>query len=301
MPHKPVLIREAIERLALRPGARVLDGTFGRGGHSCAILEKIRPGGVLIALDQDPEALAWGKQIFEKASDVHLVRGNFRNADRVLEELHIDGLDAVIIDIGVSSDQLEEGRRGFSFEREGPLDMRMNPDEGSPASDLVRDLSKDELALILTQFGEERQARRFAEAIVSARETKEILTTGDLAAVIENSLPRGLQFKKGRRPSWARHHPATRVFQALRIAVNDELGALRQGMLKFWEVLKPGGRLVIISFHSLEDRIVKYQFRDWIQSGTGRLVEKKPLTPTDEEIRDNSRSRSAKLRVVEKI
>lgn len=293
-------MKEAVERLALANGFKVLDGTFGDGGHSAAILEKIRPDGLLIGLDQDAEAIERGNRRFERQKDIILIQENFRNADIVLDRLNIGFLDAVILDVGISSVQLDSGERGFSFEHDGPLDMRMNRDQGPSAADLVQDLSRQELERIFFEYGEEPKARRFAAMIEEARRTRQIRSTADLAEVIERALPPGLRFKKGHRPSWARRHPATRVFQALRIAVNDELGALREALPKLWGRLKMGGRMAVISFHSLEDRIVKHQFREWCRSGGGRLIDKKPVTASEEEVADNSRARSAKLRVIAK-
>jgi 16S rRNA (cytosine1402-N4)-methyltransferase len=297
--HKPVLVQEVLEALNLNSNAIVVDGTLGNGGHSSKILERLGPNGRLVALDQDPASL---ERCRELASDPRVVlqHENYRNLGEVLKRLHISGVDAVLLDVGFSSNQIEDETRGFSFDRPGPLDMRMNPDNPVSAKDLVNDLSEEELEKIFRDYGEESRARQFAKVIVQERRQSLIETTDRLASVIEKVLfPYGL--KRGKRPQWARRHPATRVFQALRIAVNDELGALSSGLLDIWNHIKPGGRFAVITFHSLEDRIVKHQFKNWAQSGEGKLINKKIISPKREEMIDNPRSRSAKLRSVEKL
>ena len=299
MPHKPVLLQEAVESLRLRPGFVAMDATLGGGGHAAEMLRRIRPGGRLIGVDRDPAAIERCRKILQ-GSDVSLCRANYSQAAEVLDSLNIDFVDGVILDAGFSSDQLEDAGRGFSFECEGPLDMRMDPGIQKTAKDLIYDLSKSEMEALFRSYGEERWAKRFAERICDARERMAINSTLDLAGVIESAMPAAMRFKKGQRPPWARHHPATRVFQALRIAVNDELGSLAQALPAAWKRLRPGGRLAVISFHSLEDRIVKRQFKEWSVRKEGTLVFKKPVLPSEEEIRENPRARSAKLRVVEK-
>ncbi len=300
MLHKPVLLQEALQSLNLKPGAVVLDGTLGSGGHSHEIARVIGPGGRLIAMDQDADAINRCKEKLASFPWVEFQQANFRNADLILNSLKINGLDAALLDIGFSSDQLEDARRGFSFERPGPLDMRMNTAGHVTAADLVRDLSQVELEHLFIRYAEERWARKIAQKISEVRKQKEIRTTDELVRTIELALPRAYSYPPGRRPPWARHHPATRVFQALRIAVNDELESLTEALPKLFEKLKPGGRLSVITFHSLEDRIVKHQFKEWSQLKTGVLVTKKPLEPSEEEIERNPRSRSAKLRTIEK-
>jgi 16S rRNA (cytosine1402-N4)-methyltransferase len=279
---------------------RVLDGTLGGGGHAAEILKKIGPQGRYIALDQDPQALERCRARFENISNMMLYHENFRNAAMILDVLNLSHVDAVILDIGFSSDQLDDTARGFSFEREGPLDMRMNPAGRLTARHLVNDLSQQELEHIFRAYGEERRSRQFAAAICQARRARPIETTTQLVDVLLHVLPAAFRAPKGRRPSFARRNPTTRVFQALRIAVNDELKALEEALPKLWERVRPGGRMGIITFHSLEDRIVKNNFRDLERQQKAKRVNKKPIVPSREEIEDNSRARSAKLRVIEK-
>ena len=301
MRHNPVLLKEVLEHLDVQPGDVVLDGTLGSGGHAEAILGKIGPAGRLIGLDQDPDAIARCRKLFGEDPRVMLVHENFRNLKKVFPELGVTAFDAALLDIGTSSEQLADEKRGFSFQTKGELDMRMNPEIGCKAAELIAEMPEEKLANLIYEYGEERASRRFAHAIVEARRHQSIQTTEDLINVIEQSLPRGLQFQKGHRPSWARRHPATRVFQALRIAVNDELNALRDGMAGVFEHLAKGGRFGVISFHSLEDRIVKQQFRKWDDEEQGKLIFRKPIVANRSEIIDNPRARSAKLRVIEKI
>ena len=302
MPHKPVLLQEVLQCLNLKPGAFVADGTVGSGGHALEILKAIGPGGRLIGVDQDPAAISRCRDLLKSFPQASLHTGNFLCLDKMLEGLNIHSVDAVLLDVGLSSDQLQEPARGFSFDAEGPLDMRMDPEAAVSARQLVNRLSEGELEKMFREYGQERWAKRFAHGIVNERRVKPLETTGDLARVISKSLPGGFHAsKKARRPSWARRHPATRVFQALRIAVNDELGVLERGLPAIWSRIKPGGRFAVITFHSLEDRIVKNCFRDWSRKGEGRLVTKKPVTPSPEERMGNPRSRSAKLRAIEKL
>ena len=299
MSHKPVLVEEVLGALHLRPDSVAVDGTLGSGGHSAKILEALGPAGRLIALDQDPASL---ERCREMAKDprVSLHHENYRNLEKVLKRLNLSFVDAVLLDVGFSSDQIEDPARGFSFDRPGPLDMRMNPEHEVSAQELVNRLPEADLEKIFREFGEESRARQFAAAICFERKRSLIETTDQLAGIIEKVLfPYGL--KQGRRPHWARRHPATRVFQALRIAVNDELGALQEGLLNIWKHLRKGGRFAVISFHSLEDRIIKNQFRNWARLGEGKLINKKIISPSRKEMIDNPRSRSAKLRSVEKI
>ena len=301
MPHKPVLLQEALQCLDLKSGATVMDGTLGSAGHALEILKQIGSKGRLIGFDQDPAAIARCREILKDfQGQISLHPENFRNAGEILESLNIPALDAVILDVGLSSDQLEDAVRGFSFDRSGPLDMRMDPRAPNSARDLVNDLSEEELEKLFRELGEERWARRIAGNIFRERAKQPIETTDDLVRVIEEALPRRTRFRKGSRPVWARRHPATRAFQALRIAANDELGALREGLPAVWRKIKPGGRLAVITFHSLEDRIVKFQFRSWAQTEGAVILTKKPVTATREEAAANPRSRSAKLRAVEK-
>lgn len=291
--HKPVLIESVLSHLKLKAGLIVLDATIGSGGHGEAILKAIAPGGFLIGLDQDEEAIRRSKERLEKIGGrFSLQHFNFRDLDLAVSALHIRYVHAVLLDVGVSSDQLEEGKRGFSFQKEGPLDMRMDLTKELTAEHLVMGLSLKELTSIFRQFGEERYAGKIAQAIVTRRQQAPIKTTTALKTLIERAVPQ--KYRAGK------IHPATRVFQALRIAVNDELEALREALPKAFDHLESGGRLAVISFQSLEDRIVKQFFVKQKTLGTGTIVTKKPIRPTDQEIEENLRSRSAKLRVLER-
>ncbi len=285
--HKTVLLNEAIEGLNLDSSKVVIDGTFGGGGHSRKICDTY-PGINIIAIDQDQGALERGKELM-KGCNVTFLHRNFRE----LADLEAD---AILLDIGLSSDQLDNSGRGFSFLKDEPLLMTMkeNPSsEDLTAYDVVNTWEEKSLADIIFGYGEEKFSRKIAKAIVDAREMAEIKTTFDLVKVIEGAV--GKAYKR------QRIHPATRTFQALRIAVNDELGALTMGLRNGFEVLKSGGRLAVISFHSLEDRIVKKFFKAKVDEGEGKLVNKKIILASPEEIKNNSRSRSAKLRIIEKI
>jgi 16S rRNA (cytosine1402-N4)-methyltransferase len=294
--HKPVLLTETIANLNLQEGSVVVDGTLGSGGHSEAILKVIGSKGRLIALDQDPEALKRCQKKFDSNLNVSLYHSNFSEIPVVLDKLKIAYVNAVILDIGFSSDQLEDGSRGFSFEREGPLDMRMDTTQGLTASDLIRDLSQNELENLFFKYGEERFAKKYAKAIVDQRRSEKIVTTSQLVSVIKQVAPRSSGFKGGKK-----FNPATLVFQALRIEVNQELAVLEKAMTRTWPRIAKGGRFGIISFHSLEDRIVKNQFRKWYQDKEAERITKKPITAERKEILENRRARSAKLRIVEKI
>ncbi len=301
MAHKPVLLKEVLELLNLRPGITAVDATLGGGGHAVEIMKQISPAGHLIGLDQDPQALERSRPRFDPAScRVDLVHENFRNLPKALSRLNIPGVDAVLLDIGFSSDQLEDSQRGFSFDREGPLDMRMNPDSETTAADLVNGLPEKELADLIYTYGEEHRSRRIARVLCERRQTARFETTQDLAGTLENLHGGPVRKKSVKRHFPGKRHPATRVFQALRIAVNDELEALREGLEGSWSCLNRGGRLGVISFHSLEDRIVKRTFLRWKAEGAGTVVTKKPVTPDEAELNENPRARSAKLRVMEK-
>lgn len=284
--HLPVLLDEVIAALQPSPGMTFVDATIGRGGHARSIAARLGPTGRLIGIDRDPSALA---AVRENAWDcpVELVLGNFADLELILRRLKRPPVDGVLADLGVSSPQLNDPERGFSFRQAGPLDMRMDPSIGEPASNLVNRLDVSELTRIFREFGEERHARRIAERVVDRRRRKPIETTVDLAELIRSIVPRA----RGKGTSI---DPATRVFQALRIAVNDELASLETFLDRLPWCLAPGGRAALISFHSLEDRRVKHAFQDrryWSP------VTKKPVLPTEDETRVNPRSRSAKLRV----
>jgi 16S rRNA (cytosine1402-N4)-methyltransferase len=291
--HIPVLPAEVLEYLAPAAGQTIVDATVGGGGHAIAILERLGPGGRLIGLDRDAAMLAKARSRLETAPDgsrVSLVQANFDQLTRVLTELDISLVDGILADLGVCSDQLDLPERGFSFQVVGPLDMRMNPSEGEPASTLLRRSSERDLADLFWKYGEERFSRRIARKIVATRRHQPLETTQQLAELVRSCVPR----PRRRGPSI---DPATRVFQALRIAVNDEMGALERLLDLLPECVKPGGRAVIISFHSLEDRRVKQAFRDrklW------QALTRKPIQAGEEELRHNPRARSGKLRAAQR-
>lgn len=304
--HKPVLFRETIESLQIRPGGLYIDGTLGGGGHSEAILQRLTTGR-LLSIDQDPDAIqAAGERLRSYPNSV-IVQSNFCNMDKLALEQGMEAVDGVLLDIGVSSYQLDTPERGFSYHNDAPLDMRMSR-EGPTAAELVNTLPQQELANIIFRYGEDKNANRIAGGICRAREEAPIETTGQLAEIIKASVPAAVRREQG--------HPARKTFQALRIAVNGELDRLREGLLAGFSILKPGGRLAVITFHSLEDRIVKQQMNDWCRGcicpkdfpvcvcgrkPQGELVYKKGLSPTPEEVAENPRARSARLRVIEKL
>ncbi len=291
--HAPVLLSETIERLVTDKAGLYLDATLGLGGHSEALLAKISAQGKVLGLDTDPEALAEaGHRLGAHRGRFSSVRANFSNLGVVLEEEGFLPLTGALFDLGVSSLQLDKPSRGFSFQREGPLDMRLGPDATLTAGDIVNRWPAEQLALLLEEFGEEPEAERIARAIVARRAESPLSTTLELAACIEAVVPR------------TGHHPATRTFQALRIAVNSELTALTRALESVVPYIKNGGRLCVISFHSLEDRIVKNLFSSFVAQGScaylGKGGPKSAIVPTEEEIARNPRSRSAKMRVIEK-
>lgn len=301
MTHQSVLLQTSIEGLDIKPGEIFVDGTLGGAGHSEEVIRRFGNEITVVGIDLDTDALVRSKERLEKlpsfdSSKVFFKEGSFRNIDKILDELGLAHVDKILLDIGTSSFQIEESGRGFSFKLDEPLAMTLSketlPDEVN-ARDVVNNWSEKSLSDIIYGFGEERYARKIANAIVSAREEKPIETSGELADIIINAVPASYRHGK--------IHPATRTFQAIRIAVNDELGALRDGVIKGFERLAPGGRMAVISFHSLEDRIVKDFFREMKNQGKAELITKKPLTPSIEEISENPRSRSAKLRIISKI
>lgn len=288
--HKTVLLNETIEGLNLNTKSIVVDGTFGGGGHSLEMCKKY-PGIKIIALDQDKKVFSEGGRFTD--CNISFVNENFRNIDKVLGEQKVDG---IILDLGLSSDQLESSGRGFSFMKDEPLIMTMkeNPlPEDVTALDVVNTWGEESLADIIYGYGEEKQARPIARAIVEFRKKQKIQTTFDLVHIIENAIP--ARFRKGK------IHFATKTFQAIRIAVNDELGALKEGLEKSFKFLKEGGRMSVITFHSLEDRVVKKFYKEKESAGEALLVNKKVILASLEEIKSNPRSRSAKLRILEKI
>jgi 16S rRNA (cytosine1402-N4)-methyltransferase len=301
--HRPILVSESVELLAPRAGSLVVDGTCGGGGHTAEIL---RAGADVVGLDQDPDAIDFAREkLADYGGRVTLVQANFREAGKVLDELGIVGIGGALLDLGVSSRQLENASRGFSVVRQGPLDMRMDPRRELTAATIVNSCSEEELTRIFRELGEEPAARRIASQLVKLRKTTPFDDTMQLSKAIEK-----IVWRHGRR------HPATQVFQALRMEVNDELGALEDGLSALTKRLESGARIAVITFHSLEDRIVKNFSRDrsreWLDRPewpeprrnpdyTLRLVTDKPIEPGENEQRTNPRSRSAKLRVAEKI
>jgi 16S rRNA (cytosine1402-N4)-methyltransferase len=280
---------EVLHALAPAPGQTIVDCTVGAGGHARLIAERVQPGGALVGLDQDAAMLELARPALA-GLPATLMASSFARLPRVLVELGIEAVDGVLADLGICSDQLDDPGRGFSFSQEGPLDMRMNREEGEPAADLVHRLNERDLADLIWKYGEERFSRRIARRIVEARQRRQPLeTTAQLAELVRQCVPRA----RGRRPI----DPATRVFQALRIAVNDELRALDALLEGLPRCLRPGGRAVLISFHSLEDRRVKQTFRNrevWEE------ITRKPVTASEEETRNNPRARSAKLRAAKR-
>lgn len=270
----------------------IVDATLGAGGHAAAILERIGPQGRLIGIDRDPDALGIAAKTLERYGDkTMIVRENYRNISKVLDKLEIEKVDGMLLDLGVSSMQLDTPGRGFSFKADGPLDMRMDPSQKMTAETIVNRATQKELEDILFQLGEERYSRRIARAICERRELQPITTTGELEKIIFHAVPTG--YRHGR------IHPATRSFQALRLAVNEELSALEVFLSSSLAYLRKHGRMVVITFHSLEDRIVKHRFREFEKGGSGRILTKKPHEAESSEIETNPRSRSAKLRAFE--
>ncbi|MCL6634538.1 MAG: 16S rRNA (cytosine(1402)-N(4))-methyltransferase RsmH [Peptococcaceae bacterium] len=306
--HLPVMPGEVLEGLRLKRGGIYVDCTLGGAGHSAAILERTGPDGVLVALDRDAEAIAAAAKKLEKYSGrFFLIKENFTALGEVLKKLRLDRVDGVLFDLGVSSYQLDNPARGFSYRHDAPLDMRMDPAGGPTAADLLNRLPREELARIIRDYGEERWAGRIASFIVEERERRPFATTAQLVEIIKRAVPAAAR-REG-------PHPARRTFQALRIAVNDELGILAGAIRGAVSALRPGGRICVLTFHSLEDRIVKDLFRELSLSCTCpkdfpacvcgrkreiRIVTRKPVLPSAGEISANPRSRSAKLRVAEK-
>ena len=306
--HISVLLNECIDNLNIRPDGIYVDGTMGGGGHSLEIAKRLTTGR-LICIDQDPNAHeAAGKRLAESKDRITFVRDNFGNIKSILDSLEIEKIDGMLLDIGVSSHQLDEAERGFSYQQDAPLDMRMNPDRPFSAYDVVNGYDEDELDRVIFTYGEERWARRIAQFIVKEREAKPIETTGELVDIIKKAVPKGAR-KDG-------PHPAKRTFQAIRIEVNGELEVLQRAIDDVAARLAVGGRLCIITFHSLEDRIVKEAFRKQEnpcicppqfpvcvcgKKPLGRVITRKPILPSKEELEENPRSRSAKLRVLEGV
>lgn len=303
--HLPVLLGETIEGLSVKPQGIYVDGTAGGGGHSSEILKKLESG-KLYSIDRDPDAIKRVSERFKDEPCSVIVKGRFGDMKQLLEERGVEKVDGVLLDIGVSSHQLDTAHRGFSFHEDAPLDMRMSQ-EGETAAQLVNTLPYGEIARIIGTYGEDKFASSIARAIVKYREEKEIVTTLELAEIIKSAVPQRVR-REG--------HPARQTFQALRIAVNDEFGELERGLESAFEMLKPGGRLAVITFHSIEDRITKQAMQRWCTGCTcppdfpvcvcgnkpqAKLINRKPIVASEKELSENPRSRSAKLRVCEKL
>jgi len=307
--HIPVLLKETLQYLELKPGGVYIDGTLGGAGHSSEIVKRIAPGGVLLGIDQDSNAIEAAKKHLEDYRDnVIVIHDNFRNIKAIAQENGFKEVDGILLDIGVSSHQLDEEERGFSYMHDGPLDMRMDTGNNYDASDIVNNSPERELTRILRDYGEEKWAARIAKFIIEERKNGAIDTTFKLVDIIKRAIPAAARREGG--------HPAKRTFQALRIAVNDELEVLKQTLMDSVDILKPGGRLVVITFHSLEDRIVKTIFNNMERPCTCppklpicvcgkepllKVVTKKPVSASDEELEKNKRSKSAKLRAAERV
>lgn len=285
--HTSVLPTEVLSFLAVRKGARIIDGTLGGGGHTRLLAEAVGADGLVIAIDRDPHAIERGARELT-GLPVRFAQANYCDIPEVLDALAIDAVDGVLLDVGLSSDQLADESRGFSFEADGPLDLRFDPTEGEPAWRIVNRLKADHLADLIYEFGEERYSRRIARRIVLAREKQPIRSAREFALLVRSAIPRQKQ------PS--RIHPATRTFQALRIAVNQELKSLQIALQRIPQRLLPSGRLVVISFHSLEDRLVKQAFRN---AQIWECLTRSPIEASDDETNRNPRSRSAKLRAAQ--
>lgn len=292
--HLSVFVNEVIEYLEPKQGDIFVDGTLGLGGHAKEILSKIGIEGKLIGIDRDQEALKIAQERLKEFSDCcYFVHDNFRNIDKILNELKIEEVNGVVLDLGISSLQIDHQQRGFSFRFDAPLDMRMNKEDEQSAFDIVNTYSETEISALLKDYGEERWHRRIAKAIVEQRDKNPIDSTVQLTEIILKAIPKKRTREK--------IHPATRTFQALRIEVNDELGSISEILDKYLSYLKVGGRIAVISFHSLEDRIVKHKFKAAAQEKKLKLIVKKPLRPTEEEIQYNPRARSARLRIAERL
>ncbi len=306
--HYPVMLHETIEGLNVKENGIYVDGTLGGGGHAEAVLTKLKDGGRYIGIDQDKDALnAAGKRLERFSDKLTLVRSNYENMKAILRELDIQAVDGVLCDLGVSSYQLDTAERGFSYKNEGPLDMRMDDRIERTAADIVNGYSEEELIRVLREYGEEKFAARIAKRIVSVRELTPITTSTQLAETVKDAIPAKFREGKG--------HPAKQTFQAIRIELNRELIVLENTLSDMVDILKPGGRLCIITFHSLEDRIVKNAFKKFENPCTcppsfpvcvcgakskGKVITRKPIVPGEKELSENNRSASAKLRVFEK-
>lgn len=289
--HSSVLLKESIEALNIESDMTIVDATIGGAGHLSAIAERLGKKGTLVGIDADRDAVERGHEATQNSiADTKILHGNFRNIEELLNDAGVHKIDGVLFDLGWSSFQLEVGK-GFSFRKDEPLLMSYGDEVKLNAKDLVNSATEEDLATIIRSYSEERFAKRIARAIVEQREKKNIETSGELAEIIERAVPK-LGYRK--------IHPATKTFQALRIAVNDEIDALKDGLDGALRMLSENGRAAVISFHSIEDRVVKNMFRELEKNGVGKVITKKPIKPSDEEIAINKRARSAKLRIFEK-
>lgn len=293
MMHKTVLLHEAVEGLLLSPEDTVVDATFGSGGHAREILSSLGKDGTYIGIDADATAFE-GQSLGTPKATIHLVNDNFQNIKEILRSLHIEKVDAMLADLGWRMEQFSDGGKGFSFSKDEPLTMTFGDPADYPftAHDIVNDWEEETLANIMYGYAEERFSRRIAKGIIEARKDSIISSTKQLVAIIEKSVPKQYLHKKT--------HPATKTFQALRIAVNNELGVLEEFIKQAFVSLDEGGRLAIITFHSIEDRIVKQSFKALVEAERGELITKKPIVPSPEELEENPRARSAKLRIITK-
>ncbi len=307
--HEPVMLSEVLTWLDVKPGGVYADGTLGGGGHSAAIMQKAGESGILYGIDRDKAAIEAASRKLEAYPGFQPIRGNFHDVKELLKEAGAPKLDGALLDLGVSSYQLDTPERGFSYHEDAPLDMRMDPDSGISAAEWLQSVSQQELTKVLLDYGEERWAARIAQFVVERRRNTPVLTTGDLVRIIDDAIPKAVRRKD-------EGHPARRSFQAIRIAVNDELAPLNQALSDFVDCLKPGGRLCVITFHSLEDRLVKIAFRTMQnpcvcppkapicmcgKKPVGKVLAGGAVKPTAEEVARNARARSAKLRVVERV
>ena len=306
--HVSVLLDETIEGLNINPDGIYFDGTLGGGGHSYEILKRLTGKGILIGVDQDGDAIdAASERLKEFEGKFQLVRSNYSEIETILNDLKISKIDGIVLDLGVSSYQIDNLERGFSYKEDAPLDMRMDQRQLLNAADVVNGYTEEQLIAMLRDYGEERFAKSIAKAIIEAREIKPIATTQELSDIVKNAVPKKYQIAKG--------HPAKKTFQAIRIEVNNELNILRQTLDKMIDHLNPGGRICVITFHSLEDRIVKLNFRNNENPCTcppdfpvcvcgkkskGKVITRKPIVPSDEEVENNKRSKSSKLRIFER-
>ncbi len=307
--HEPVMLSEVLTWLDVKPGGVYADGTLGGGGHSAAIMQKAGESGILYGIDRDMAAIEAASRKLKAYPGFQPIHGNFHDVKELLKEAGAPKLDGALLDLGVSSYQLDTPERGFSYHEDAPLDMRMDPDSGISAAEWLQSVSQQELTKVLLDYGEERWAARIAQFVVERRRNTPVLTTGDLVRIIDDAIPKAVRRKD-------EGHPARRSFQAIRIAVNDELAPLNQALSDFVDCLKPGGRLCVITFHSLEDRLVKIAFRTMQnpcvcppkapicmcgKKPVGKVLAGGAVKPTAEEVARNARARSAKLRVVERV